>query len=111
MLAVIASLNLALGDFAPEYVRAPNKAMLRIYRDVRFSNDKSPYKTHLAAHVLDHHAELRCLLTTPALTRLAQPFGGNNLIRPPRGFPIDHPVADLLLNRSSSRSWIFLTYP
>ena len=34
MLAVMASLNLALGDFAPEYARAPNKAMLRIYRDV-----------------------------------------------------------------------------
>jgi uncharacterized protein (TIGR02453 family) len=71
MLAVIASLNLALGDFAPEYVRAPNKAMSRIYRDVRFSNDKTPYKTHLAAHVLDHHAELRSLLATPALSRLA----------------------------------------
>jgi uncharacterized protein (TIGR02453 family) len=49
MLAVIEAVNERLADIAPEYVRPPNKAMLRIYRDVRFSNDKTPYKTHLAA--------------------------------------------------------------
>src|SRR5207248_183759 len=27
----------------------PAKAMYRIYRDTRFSKDKSPYKTHIAA--------------------------------------------------------------
>jgi uncharacterized protein (TIGR02453 family) len=27
------------------------KSLFRIYRDVRFSADKSPYKTHLAAHL------------------------------------------------------------
>jgi uncharacterized protein (DUF2461 family) len=31
---------------------------------------------------------------------LAEPFGGNKLIRPPRGFPLEHPARDLLLNRS-----------
>ena len=36
-------------DFAPAYVTDPDKAIYRIYRDVRFSSDKTPYKTHIAA--------------------------------------------------------------
>jgi uncharacterized protein (TIGR02453 family) len=49
MLAVIAAINQALAHFAPEHIRPPQKAMMRIYRDTRFSKDKLPYKTHLAA--------------------------------------------------------------
>lgn len=49
MLAVIAAVNDALVEFAPDHVRPPQKAMMRIYRDVRFSKDKSPYKTQVAA--------------------------------------------------------------
>lgn len=49
MLAVIAEVNDAMVEFAPENVRPPQKAMMRIYRDVRFSSDKSPYKTQVAA--------------------------------------------------------------
>ena len=49
MLAVIAAVNDAMVEFAPENVRAPQKAMMRIYRDIRFSRDKSPYKTQVAA--------------------------------------------------------------
>lgn len=49
MLAVIEAINIGLGEFAPHHLRPPNKAMMRIYRDVRFSHDKTPYKTHLAA--------------------------------------------------------------
>ena len=30
--------------FAPENVRPPQKAIMRIYRDIRFSPDKRPYK-------------------------------------------------------------------
>ena len=37
-------------DLPPEYVADPAKSIFRIYRDVRFSKDKSPYKTHAAAH-------------------------------------------------------------
>ena len=48
-LAVIASVNKALAGFAPEHVRPPQKAMMRIYRDTRFSKEKIPYKTHMAA--------------------------------------------------------------
>lgn len=50
MLEVADALNDRIADFAPDHVRPPSKAMLRIYRDVRFSKDKSPYKTHMAAH-------------------------------------------------------------
>jgi len=50
MLAVATAINARLGDFAPDYVRPPAKAMMRIYRDVRFAKDKSPYKTHMAAY-------------------------------------------------------------
>lgn len=49
MLALVAEINDAMIDFAPENVRAPQKALLRIYRDIRFSKDKRPYKIHQAA--------------------------------------------------------------
>ncbi|MDX1478344.1 MAG: DUF2461 domain-containing protein [Saprospiraceae bacterium] len=35
----------------PEITVTPNECVFRIYRDVRFSKDKSPYKTHMAAAV------------------------------------------------------------
>ncbi len=49
MLAVIEEINGSLADFAPEFVRPPQKIMMRIYRDIRFSKNKQPYKTHVAA--------------------------------------------------------------
>ena len=49
MQALVETLNTALMDFAPEYVTEPGKAIYRIYRDTRFSKDKTPYKTHIAA--------------------------------------------------------------
>jgi uncharacterized protein (TIGR02453 family) len=40
-----------LRKFAVDYVPAdPAKAIYRLYRDTRFSHDKTPYKTHIAAH-------------------------------------------------------------
>lgn len=48
-LALIDEVNAALADFAPAYVRPARKAAMRIYRDIRFSNNKLPYKTHVAA--------------------------------------------------------------
>lgn len=48
-LALLDQVNEALAGFAPEYVRPARKAALRIYRDIRFSNNKAPYKTHMAA--------------------------------------------------------------
>jgi uncharacterized protein (TIGR02453 family) len=49
MLALIDELNQSLASFAPEHVRPPHKAMFRIYRDTRFSHDKRPFKTRIAA--------------------------------------------------------------
>jgi uncharacterized protein (TIGR02453 family) len=49
MLAVIAEINQALQAMAPAYARPPQKTMMRIYRDTRFSTNKFPYNTHLSA--------------------------------------------------------------
>jgi len=49
MIDLVEALNADLAGFAPDYINDPKKAVYRIYRDVRFSVDKSPYKTHLAA--------------------------------------------------------------
>src|SRR5438270_7110241 len=46
--------------FAADHVVEPKKALYGIYRDTRFSKDKTPYKTHIAAifhrHNLDRHS-------------------------------------------------------
>lgn len=49
MLAAIRKITDAMLDFAPQHVRPAEKSIFRIYRDTRFSNDKRPYKTHVAA--------------------------------------------------------------
>lgn len=49
MLALIDEINASMIEFAPEHVRPPHKVAMRIYRDIRFSPNKQPYKTHLAA--------------------------------------------------------------
>jgi uncharacterized protein (TIGR02453 family) len=36
--------------FAPDLVADPRVSLYRIYRDTRFSEDKTPLKTHIAAH-------------------------------------------------------------
>jgi uncharacterized protein (TIGR02453 family) len=49
MIELVTALNHDFAKFAPEYVSDPKKAIFRIYRDTRFSADKTPYKTHIAA--------------------------------------------------------------
>ncbi len=49
MLALVEEINAAMAGFAPEHVRPPHKVAMRIYRDIRFSPNKQPYKTHLSA--------------------------------------------------------------
>ncbi len=49
MLALIETVNRAMADFAPAHLRPPQKCMMRIYRDIRFSSDKRPYKNHISA--------------------------------------------------------------
>jgi uncharacterized protein (TIGR02453 family) len=139
MLALVRKINEAMLDFAPSYVRPAEKAIFRIYRDTRFSNDKRPYKTHIAAwwrhegmektsgagyyfHVeakeviiaagaympekdqlaairhwlVDHHAEFRKLLENKKVRSTFSEFEGNPLVRPPKGFPAEHPGMDLI---------------
>jgi uncharacterized protein (TIGR02453 family) len=110
----------------------------RIYRDVRFSKDKSPYKTHVAASfpwtegggrfgggyfhlapgeifvgggmwhpeparlgawrslVADDPATVHAALDDGAFVATFGAVDGERLTRVPRGFPPDHPEADLL---------------
>ncbi len=147
MLAIIRRVTDAMTDFAPEHVRPAEKSFFRIYRDTRFSNDKRPYKDHIAAwwshtalektsgagfyfHIapkevtiaagaympekeqlaairhwlVNHHAAFRALLHKPAVRKTFREFEGNELTRPPKGFPAEnpdhpgqpHPALDLL---------------
>jgi uncharacterized protein (TIGR02453 family) len=139
MLAIIRKVSEAMESFAPAYVRPAEKCLFRIYRDTRFSADKRPYKTHVAAwwmpegfkktsgagfyfHVdakevvvaagawmpdkeqlaairhwlLEHHLEFRKLLQRPSVRSTFAEFEGNPLIRPPKGFPKEHPALDLI---------------
>jgi len=50
MQCFIASMQPHFADFAPQFDVHPKRSMFRIYRDTRFSKDKTPYKTHMAAH-------------------------------------------------------------
>jgi len=49
MVAIIEQLATDLPSFAPELLADPRRSMYRMYRDTRFSEDKSPLKTHIAA--------------------------------------------------------------
>jgi uncharacterized protein (TIGR02453 family) len=49
MTAIVERLADDLRSFAPEFVASPKASMFRIYRDTRFTEDKRPYKTHVAA--------------------------------------------------------------
>jgi uncharacterized protein (TIGR02453 family) len=49
MLAILRKVTEAMMDFAPQFVRPAEKCLFRIYRDTRFSANKLPYKTHVAA--------------------------------------------------------------
>ena len=46
---LVEEVDVRFGSFAPEFVGDPKRSIFRIYRDVRFSKDKSPYKTHAAS--------------------------------------------------------------
>jgi uncharacterized protein (TIGR02453 family) len=115
----------------------PAKSPFRIYRDLRFSADKSPYKTHISAsfpwigegggvgayfHVqpgevfagggmwhpdparlaawrrtVDTDAKtVRAAIEGPQFKATFGNITGDRLTRVPKGFPADHPAADLL---------------
>jgi uncharacterized protein (TIGR02453 family) len=131
---------------APEYVTGPAKAIYRIYRDTRFSADKTPYKTHIAAvfprrglekhagaglyfsvshkeievaggvympgpeqllairtYLAEKHEEFRRVIANKTLRALMGELYGASLSRVPKGFPADHPAADLI----KRKQWLF----
>src|SRR3954454_24968884 len=49
MAGIVERLAVDMRGIAPEIVVDPKTAIYRLYRDTRFSPDKTPYKTHIAA--------------------------------------------------------------
>jgi len=49
MIGLVERLATDLRGFAPDLVASPKVSLYRIYRDTRFSENKTPYKTHAAA--------------------------------------------------------------
>jgi uncharacterized protein (TIGR02453 family) len=54
--ALVEEMDVRLARFAPEFIGDPRRSMFRIHRDVRFSKDKSPYKTNAACHFFHRDA-------------------------------------------------------
>ncbi|UCC92476.1 MAG: DUF2461 domain-containing protein [Thermoplasmata archaeon] len=48
---LVADMILRLREHEPEIDLEPKDAIFRINRDIRFSKDKTPYKTHVGAHI------------------------------------------------------------
>lgn len=55
LVALVEEMDVRFATLAPEIVGDPKRSVFRIHRDVRFSSDKSPYKTHVACWF--HHAD------------------------------------------------------
>ena len=120
-----------LHEINPHLVADPRSSMFRIYRDIRFSADKKPYKTHVGlqfnhrgggknVHAPGYYLHMepgqsfvaagvwhpdRASLLKIREAIVARPeewkkatkgweLGGESLSRPPRGFPIDHPLVE-----------------
>ncbi|HEY3826531.1 MAG TPA: DUF2461 domain-containing protein [Bryobacteraceae bacterium] len=52
MIELVSAIHREMLRFAPHYVGEPAKCVYRIYRDTRFSKDKTPYKTYASALLL-----------------------------------------------------------
>ena len=50
MIDLVGRLAQDFRTLAPDLIADPKVSLYRIYRDTRFSEDKSPLKTHVAAH-------------------------------------------------------------
>jgi uncharacterized protein (TIGR02453 family) len=56
MRALVEEMDIRLARLAPELTGDPKRSVFRIHRDVRFSSDKSPYKTNAACQFYHHDA-------------------------------------------------------
>jgi uncharacterized protein (TIGR02453 family) len=55
MIEVLGRLAVDFQTFAPELISDPKICLFRIYRDTRFSSDKTPLKTAIGAHFPSRH--------------------------------------------------------
>ena len=135
----IEAMQPVLESFAPHFVAEPRKvggSLMRVFRDTRFSRDKTPYKTNIGIqfrHALgkDVHApgfyvhiatddcffgvgcwhpdaDMLGKIRDRIVEKPEQWFaarddknftaqwtmGGESLIRPPRGYAVDHPAIE-----------------
>ena len=138
MLAVVEQLSRDFRSLEPHLDATP-QSIFRPYRDTRFSEDKTPLKTNIAASVswrglgrttgagcylsvsgtvvrvggglylpgapqlaairariAEHPRTLRALLAAAGFVETFGALQGAQLQRVPRGYPSDHPAADLL---------------
>ncbi len=93
---VRAPMDQLLAELEPEFGAGK---VFRPYRDVRFSADKSPYKTHLGAW-LEHGGYIQ-------LSARGLGAGRGTLRTVPRGYPREHPRAALLRHKGVTawREW------
>jgi uncharacterized protein (TIGR02453 family) len=56
MRALVEEMDVRLARLAPELIGDPRHSVFRIHRDIRFSADKSPYKTNAACQFYHHDA-------------------------------------------------------
>jgi uncharacterized protein (TIGR02453 family) len=139
MTELVLALGQAIQESAPELVVDPKRAIYRIYRDIRFSADKRPYKTHVAAifvprgipkntgaclyfhiepaevviaggvympdpatlralrqHIAANWEDLLAITNQRNFRKMLGNLQGEHLVRPPSGFPPDHPAIDVL---------------
>lgn len=97
-LKFIAAFAPKLAKISPHLVADPRPvggSMFRIYRDTRFSRDKSPYKTSASLEKL-RQAIVDDSPAWRALMKSKLPLEGESLKRPPRGFPADHRYLDAI---------------
>jgi len=137
--SLVEALNGRMLRFAPDYVADSSRSLSRIHRDLRFTADKTPYRTHLGAwfrrpggslasaaafwltvsargvdvaggcrglgteplallraQLAEHHAAFGSLCLRKALEAAMGTLQGGMLQRVPRGWPADHPAAQLL---------------
>lgn len=57
LLALVEEMDARLAEFVPEIIGDRRRSVFRIHRDVRFSNDKRPYKTNAACWFFHRDAQ------------------------------------------------------
>ena len=58
MADLVQEMDVRFASFAPEFLGDPKRSVFRLHRDIRFSSDKSPYKTHIAAGIGRYYVHL-----------------------------------------------------